>query len=83
MQVSGVSSTIVSACNGGCDAFDINRALAAGLADLNPDFLKTPLSMLVLGIIVNQSPDHCALPSQPRWTDLALKMDSDTGEEVL
>lgn len=75
MQVSEVTSTIVSVCNGGCDTFDINRALATGLTDLNPVFLKTPLSMLVLGIIVTQSPEHHTLPSQPSWTDMLSDAD--------
>lgn len=79
MQVSGVTSSIVSACNGGCDAFDINRSLAAGLAELNPAFLKMPLSMLVLGIIVTQSPEHRSLPSQRSWSDLMPETDEEGG----
>lgn len=57
MQVHAVKSGIVSASNGGCNAFDINRSLAAGLADLNPVFSKAPLSTLALGIIAMQ-PKH-------------------------
>ena len=55
MLVHGVKSGIVSVSNGGCNAFDINRSLAAGVADLNPAFSKAPLSSLALGIIATQS----------------------------
>lgn len=68
MQVYGVKSGIVSVSNGGCNAFDINRSLAAGIADLNPAFSKAPLSSLALGIIATQSPGH-HLPLQTKWMD--------------
>ncbi len=54
MQVHGVKSGIVSASNGGCDAFDINRSLAEGVLELNRDFSDSPLATLTLGIIALQ-----------------------------
>ena len=71
MRVYGVTSGIVSASNGGCNAFDINRSLASSVADLNPVFSKTPLSTLALGIIATQQfHDKNAPDSQINWMDL-------------
>ncbi len=68
MQVHAVKSGIVSASNGGCNAFDINRSLAAGVADLKPVFSKAPLSTLALGIIATQSScRHTAFHTE--WMD--------------
>jgi len=68
MQVHGVKSGIVFASNGGCNAFDINRSLAVGIADLSPVFSKTSLSTLALGIIATQARSaHPALPA--KWED--------------
>lgn len=72
MQVSSVTSEIVSASNGGCDAFDINRSLALGIAELNPAFSQIPLAVLALGIIGTQSPGQRFLPSHPSWMDFTL-----------
>ncbi len=54
MQVHGVKSGIVSASNGGCDAFDINRSLAEGVIELNRDFSYSSPASLALGIITLQ-----------------------------
>jgi len=71
MQVHGVKSGIVSASNGGCNAFDVNRSLAAGVADLSPAFSKAPLSTLALGIIATQAHgSHAGLPA--KWQDFEL-----------
>lgn len=82
MQVSELTSHIVAASNGGCDTFDINRSLASGVVDLNPVFSDIPLSMLVLGIIVTQSPRHRSLPSQSNWEDWLEEVEPDTKEKV-
>jgi hypothetical protein len=54
MQVHGVKSGIVSASNGGCDAFDINRSLAEGIINLKDEFLDSSPASLALGIIALQ-----------------------------
>lgn len=69
MQVFGVKSGVVYASNGGCNAFDINRSLAAGVADLNPVFSKAPLSSLALGIIATQSTGKRLSASEINWMD--------------
>jgi hypothetical protein len=71
MQVRAVRSGIVSASNGGCNAFDINRSLAAGVADLNPLFSKAPLSTLALGIIATQ-PSKNPFASNLDWMGFAM-----------
>lgn len=54
MRVRAVRSDVVSASNGGCNAFNINRSLALAVTELNPVFCKSSLSTLALGIIATQ-----------------------------